>query len=578
MDELIRDREAIAGLIRTSRDHWPDRQSLAYEMTFPAQEHKLHAGAAVVDPATEKGATVAALDDEADTLVVTRRKNRHDEPLPEALVPIGPLDTRAHEAALLRLATSIRDGDGRYTALRDLLDGTPARITGRPAGASIQTLDVGEQIALAKGLDMSCLVVQGPPSTGKTWLGGRMIAALIADGARVGVTAVSHKAINNVLTELEAAADERRLTYRGARRIGESADSQFRGSDRIENPADHTDCENPGLQMVAGTSWVFSREGHDQAFDYLVIDEAGQMSLADSLAVGTSARNLILLGDPQHLVAAADRVADGELVRDRLLATGRQRPGPHRPRRRGDRGGAPVPNARARRGARGVDRLRADRGLGDRVQPPVRAAGPEPARDHRRNAHRPWADADRLRRGRGLRVDGGRRGIWDRPLRTAGRVIERTLNRTIRRRRPTEGLDARLLAERDGIRDVLGEQWKVALLAASGRWIFDFAALLACLRAVGAKPNPSLVLLAYVAASLLGLIPLTPGGLGFVEAGLTGTLALAGIPSGAAVVATLAYRLVSFWLPIPAGAVAYGLFSRRYLEPAAPVVSPAGGR
>jgi uncharacterized protein (TIRG00374 family) len=168
--------------------------------------------------------------------------------------------------------------------------------------------------------------------------------------------------------------------------------------------------------------------------------------------------------------------------------------------------------------------------------------------------------------------------IWDRPLRTAGRVIERTLNRTIRRRRPTEGLDARLLAERDGIRDVLGEQWKVALLAASGRWIFDFAALLACLRAVGAKPNPSLVLLAYVAASLLGLIPLTPGGLGFVEAGLTGTLALAGIPSGAAVVATLAYRLVSFWLPIPAGAVAYGLFSRRYPEPAAPVVSPAGGR
>jgi uncharacterized protein (TIRG00374 family) len=72
------------------------------------------------------------------------------------------------------------------------------------------------------------------------------------------------------------------------------------------------------------------------------------------------------------------------------------------------------------------------------------------------------------------------------------------------------------------------------------------------------------VLLAYVAAALLGMIPFTPGGLGFVEAGLTGLLALAGVGASAAVVATLAYRLVSFWLPIPAGGVAYGVFRKRY--------------
>ncbi len=72
--------------------------------------------------------------------------------------------------------------------------------------------------------------------------------------------------------------------------------------------------------------------------------------------------------------------------------------------------------------------------------------------------------------------------------------------------------------------------------------------------AVGARPHVSLVLLAFCAAQLLGTIPITPGGLGLVEAGLTGTLALAGVGGGAAVVATLAYRLVSFWLPIPLGA------------------------
>jgi uncharacterized protein (TIRG00374 family) len=75
----------------------------------------------------------------------------------------------------------------------------------------------------------------------------------------------------------------------------------------------------------------------------------------------------------------------------------------------------------------------------------------------------------------------------------------------------------------------------------------------------------SIVLLAYVGAQLLGMIPITPGGLGFVEAGLTGLLVLAGVSAGDAAVATLLYRLASFWLPLPAGALAYGWFRLRYL-------------
>ena len=113
---------------------------------------------------------------------------------------------------------------------------------------------------------------------------------------------------------------------------------------------------------------------------------------------------------------------------------------------------------------------------------------------------------------------------------------------------------------------MLGDRWWEALLFASGRWVLDYLTLLAALYAVGAEPRASLVLLAFFAAQLLGTLPLTPGGLGFVEAGLTGTLALAGVPAGAAVVATLAYRLVSFWLPIPAGGVAAIIHKRRYGE------------
>src|SRR5262249_58578002 len=92
----------------------------------------------------------------------------------------------------------------------------------------------------------------------------------------------------------------------------------------------------------------------------------------------------------------------------------------------------------------------------------------------------------------------------------------------------------------------------------------DYGVLVVALAAVGDHTRLSLILLAYFVAQLLAQIPLTPGGLGFVEAGLTGTLAIVGVSAGDALVATLAYRLVSYWLPIPIGGVAHLLFPRRY--------------
>jgi uncharacterized protein (TIRG00374 family) len=170
--------------------------------------------------------------------------------------------------------------------------------------------------------------------------------------------------------------------------------------------------------------------------------------------------------------------------------------------------------------------------------------------------------------------------VWDRPLELLGRAAQAIRNRVRRHREPLTGLPERLLHERDAVLRVLGREWWEALLLAAGRWVLDYLTLIAALYAVGASPRASLVLLAFCAAQLLGTLPLTPGGLGFVEAGLTGTLALAGVGGGAAVVATLAYRLVSFWLPIPAGAAAAIIHRRRYgteevePPPATPVSAP----
>ncbi|HME04388.1 MAG TPA: YbhN family protein [Solirubrobacteraceae bacterium] len=154
--------------------------------------------------------------------------------------------------------------------------------------------------------------------------------------------------------------------------------------------------------------------------------------------------------------------------------------------------------------------------------------------------------------------------LTDAPLKIAGAAIQWLLNATIRRRQRVTQLPQELLEDRDFIRTTIGERWRGAVVAAALNTGFDYLALLCALRAVGADPRPSLVLLAYTAGELLALVPFTPGGLGFVEAGLVGTLALAGVPGRDALAATLLYRLAAYWLPIPAGGLAYVLFRRRY--------------
>ena len=152
----------------------------------------------------------------------------------------------------------------------------------------------------------------------------------------------------------------------------------------------------------------------------------------------------------------------------------------------------------------------------------------------------------------------------DRPLEVVGECVQWLLNHTVRRRRQIEGVSRELLADRDFIRTRLGARWRGAVAAAVGNAGFDYLALLFALRSVGASPRPSLVVLAYASAELLALVPVTPGGLGFVEAGLVGTLTLAGVPGQDALAATLLYRLVSYWIPIPVGGITYLLFRRRY--------------
>ncbi len=177
-------------------------------------------------------------------------------------------------------------------------------------------------------------------------------------------------------------------------------------------------------------------------------------------------------------------------------------------------------------------------------------------------------------------------GWWvlasDRPLIAAGHAVERVVAK-VRPKRPIRaGLPGRLVTERDDLLHALGSQAHWAIIASLGRWLFDYLTLLAALTAVGANPNPVLVLLAFAISQMLAAVPITPGGLGIVEAGLVATLALAGIGGADALVATFAYRLFSYWLPMPVGLGAWIMFRHRYgangngHNPATPSAHPNG--
>jgi uncharacterized protein (TIRG00374 family) len=132
---------------------------------------------------------------------------------------------------------------------------------------------------------------------------------------------------------------------------------------------------------------------------------------------------------------------------------------------------------------------------------------------------------------------------------------------------PLEVTVADLRRNRARLRARLGDNWVRALCYSSANWLFDFATLGLALTAIGSDLWLGDALLAFVTAAVLRMVPITPGGLGFVEGGLASMLALAGLPGLEALVVALAYRAASFWLPVPAGMVAYAIHRRRHPVP-----------
>jgi uncharacterized protein len=304
-DELIEDMECLAGLVLDPHDPpRPEKRSILYTYTFPEQETKLKSGDSAM--CVENLTNMSELRiDEVSGRVTFKYSAKHG-PLPEriSIGPAGPISTKVITEALFRFADSLIAQDGRYRAMEGILSQEPPRIKGHAPDQAIidEGFDLMPQvIAAIANLDESAIFVQGPPGAGKTYTGSHVIVALLKKGYRVGVSSNSHKAINNLLQGVEQVALADRFSFRGAKKSTKNKPESMLAGEFIEDVFSTDEVLAGDYQLVAGTAWLFSDPSLDQAFDFLFVDEAGQVALANLVAMGTCARNIVLLGDQMQL-------------------------------------------------------------------------------------------------------------------------------------------------------------------------------------------------------------------------------------------------------------------------------------
>jgi uncharacterized protein len=314
-EELVEDAECIGALRPDpSAPPYADKRSKVYTFRFPPQDFKMRMGNRPKRAVSLKDAgEIVFLDEEVGQIAL--KIGPKAEPYEEAfsLIPQGPRDPDAQQEAIYRFAESLISGSHEYAAVTALLRRARPRITGIRQGRAI--IPVGGDLLTAAStaigrLERSYLLIQGPPGTGKTHLSARAIVDLLSQGRRVGVASNSHKAINNLLMEVERQALDRNVFFRGAKKYSEHA-QRLNGS-MIVDLSDNDAVSCGGYDLIAGTAFLLSRPEFDQTLDTLFIDEAGQVALANVVAMGVSARNIVLVGDQMQLGQPMQGVHPGE--------------------------------------------------------------------------------------------------------------------------------------------------------------------------------------------------------------------------------------------------------------------------
>lgn len=300
-DDLVDDLDCLAGLEAIGEAERGNRGVHRQRYRFPAQDTKVAEGKTASLKPAEMPVTVKVLELDHDRGEVFIQFPGKAGPPPAEidLLPPGPIG----DLILVEGGASASDlllaDDSSITAFRRFLTRQPPSFRDERANILSGAEELPEQIAeTIAQLDRSTLAIQGPPGTGKTYVSALAISRLVASGKRVAISSNSHKAIENLLLATARRMDDDAVAGQLVQKVSDSDAAP--AHDRILVVTDNEDSEIDAAAIVGGTAWHFARYD-ENAFDYLFIDEAGQVSVANLMAMSRCARNIILVGDPMQL-------------------------------------------------------------------------------------------------------------------------------------------------------------------------------------------------------------------------------------------------------------------------------------
>jgi predicted RecB family nuclease len=302
-EDLLEDLDAIAGLTPVGPPR-TEKRSFVQDFSWPAQDTKLKGNGetpVIIEQGVNAG-TLIALD--RTKRIATLKRGFVKGPWPNrfSLGAQKPIKNKDIRKSIETVAGMVASGDTKpIQAFLDFAHRKAPRLKGYAAGAPIisegQDLVAGTIKAMG-AMDHTCLFIQGPPGTGKTYTVSRAIAAMLKAGKRVAVSSNSHKAINNLIGRVEEAADDIAHTFHGVKKSSSDDGEDTYHGKYIVNSTSNAFGGAPDL--VAGTVWHFCRYDSPE-FDYLVIDEAGQVSIGNLAAMARCAKNIVLVGDQMQL-------------------------------------------------------------------------------------------------------------------------------------------------------------------------------------------------------------------------------------------------------------------------------------
>lgn len=302
-DELLDEKTVVTGLEFAGRTAPTGRQKVPVDRyTFPAQEFECGPGDELKTQDQAKWGTVENIDHAARWIDVKKTKASAETHPVTAFVhnriPTEPIPT-----ALMRLAQDLMAHGigGKRSVARELLLRRPPRLSGGPfqAAGGESPREFARRAVLA--LDRSVLPIQGPPGSGKTSTGAKMIVDCVAAGLKVGVSANSHRVIKNLLEGAVKEAAARGVALCCAHKDSEDGPIGPGIDEFSSNEAALEALRTGAAQVASGTAWFWSREDAADLLDVLFVDEAGQTSLANVLAMSLATKSIVLLGDPRQL-------------------------------------------------------------------------------------------------------------------------------------------------------------------------------------------------------------------------------------------------------------------------------------